>query len=99
MSWKIDRFSRTWRRLRDLRRLEEAGARLAFVIEDIDTSGADGEVRAIARGGLEAVVVARGRGRVAERVRLVVRDDSPGDVGEPPAQDPQGGGVEPGSRR
>ena len=36
VSWKIDRFSRyTEVGLRDLRRLEEAGARLAFVVEDI----------------------------------------------------------------
>lgn len=40
VSWKIDRFSRyTEGGLRDLRRLEEAGAHLAFVSEDIDTSG------------------------------------------------------------
>lgn len=40
VSWRIDRFSRfTEGGLRDLRRLEEKGARLAFVIEDIDTSG------------------------------------------------------------
>jgi DNA invertase Pin-like site-specific DNA recombinase len=40
VSWRIDRFSRyTEGGLRDLRRLEDAGARLAFVIEDIDTSG------------------------------------------------------------
>src|SRR5690242_20095117 len=40
VSWRIDRFSRfTEGGLRDLRRLEEAGARLAFVTEDIDTSG------------------------------------------------------------
>ena len=38
MSWKIDRFSRqTEAALRDLRRLEGADARLAFVVEDIDT--------------------------------------------------------------
>ena len=44
MSWKIDRFSRyTEGGLRDLRRLEEAGARLAFVVEDIDTSGPMGK--------------------------------------------------------
>jgi len=43
VSWKIDRFSRyTEGGLRDLRRLEEAGARLAFV-EDIDTSGPMGK--------------------------------------------------------
>jgi site-specific DNA recombinase len=40
VSWKIDRFSRyTEGGLQDLRRLDEAGARLAFVAEDIDTSG------------------------------------------------------------
>jgi DNA invertase Pin-like site-specific DNA recombinase len=40
VSWKIDRSSRTSEGgLRDLRRLEEANARLAFVTEDIDTSG------------------------------------------------------------
>lgn len=38
VSWKIDRFSRqTEGGLRDLRRLQTAGARLAFVVEDIDT--------------------------------------------------------------
>lgn len=43
-SWKIDRFSRwTEGGLRDLRRLEEVGARLAFVTEDIDTSGPIGK--------------------------------------------------------
>lgn len=40
VSWKIDRFSRfTEGGLRDLRRLQDAGADLAFVVEDIDTSG------------------------------------------------------------
>jgi site-specific DNA recombinase len=40
VSWKIDRFSRfTEGGLRDLRLLEDAGARLAFVVEDVDTSG------------------------------------------------------------
>jgi DNA invertase Pin-like site-specific DNA recombinase len=40
VSWKIDRLSRyTEGGLRDLRRLDDAGARLAFVVEDIDTSG------------------------------------------------------------
>jgi site-specific DNA recombinase len=44
VSWKIDRFSRyTEGGLRDLRRLEEADARLAFVVEDIDTSGPMGK--------------------------------------------------------
>ena len=44
VSWKIDRFSRyTEGGLRDLRRLEKAGARLAFVVEDIDTSGPMGK--------------------------------------------------------
>jgi DNA invertase Pin-like site-specific DNA recombinase len=43
-SWKIDRFSRfTEKGLRDLRRLEDSGARLAFVVEDIDTSGPMGK--------------------------------------------------------
>lgn len=43
-SWKIDRFSRmTEHGLRDLRRLEEQDARLAFVVEDIDTSGPFGK--------------------------------------------------------
>jgi DNA invertase Pin-like site-specific DNA recombinase len=45
VSWKIDRFSRfTEGGLRDLRRLEDAGARLAFVTEDIDTSGPMGKL-------------------------------------------------------
>lgn len=40
VSWKIDRFSRyTEGGLRDLRRLQAKDARLAFVVEDIDTSG------------------------------------------------------------
>lgn len=40
VSWKIDRFSRfTEHGLRDLRRLQARDARLAFVVEDIDTSG------------------------------------------------------------
>jgi DNA invertase Pin-like site-specific DNA recombinase len=40
VSWRIDRFSRyTEGGLRDLRRLQEGDARLAFVVEDIDTSG------------------------------------------------------------
>jgi DNA invertase Pin-like site-specific DNA recombinase len=44
VSWKIDRFSRyTEGGLRDLRRLEDAGARLAFVVEDVDTSGPMGK--------------------------------------------------------
>lgn len=44
VAWKIDRFSRmTEHGLRDLRRLEDAGARLAFVTEDIDTSGPMGK--------------------------------------------------------
>lgn len=44
VSWKIDRFSRyTEGGLRDLERLESAGARLAFVTEDIDTSGPMGK--------------------------------------------------------
>lgn len=39
VSWKIDRFSRTTELgLRDLRRLEAANARLAFVVEDVDTA-------------------------------------------------------------
>jgi site-specific DNA recombinase len=39
VSWKIDRFSRNSEGgLRDLRRLQEANARLAFVVEDIDTA-------------------------------------------------------------
>lgn len=45
VSWKIDRFSRfTEGGLADLRRLEDAGARLAFVTEDIDTSGPMGRL-------------------------------------------------------
>jgi DNA invertase Pin-like site-specific DNA recombinase len=45
VSWKIDRFSRfTEGGLRDLRLLEDAGARLAFVVEDIDTSGPMGKL-------------------------------------------------------
>jgi DNA invertase Pin-like site-specific DNA recombinase len=45
VSWKIDRFSRfTEGGLRDLRLLEDAGARLAFVSEDIDTSGPMGKL-------------------------------------------------------
>ena len=44
VSWKIDRFSRyTEGGLRDLRRLQETDARLAFVVEDIDTSGPMGK--------------------------------------------------------
>lgn len=44
VSWKIDRFSRnTEGGLRDLKRLQAAGARLAFVTEDIDTSGGMGK--------------------------------------------------------
>ena len=44
VSWKIDRFSRfTEDALGDLRRLEEADARLAFVVEDVDTSGPMGK--------------------------------------------------------
>lgn len=44
VSWKIDRFSRfTEGGLRDLRRLEAKGARLVFVVEDIDTSGPIGK--------------------------------------------------------
>jgi site-specific DNA recombinase len=40
VAWKIDRFSRfTEGGLADLRKMEEAGARLAFVAEDVDTSG------------------------------------------------------------
>src|SRR5829696_109488 len=40
VSWKIDRFSRfTEGGLRDLRLLEDEGADLAFVVEDVDTSG------------------------------------------------------------
>jgi site-specific DNA recombinase len=39
VAWKIDRFSRTTEGgLTDLRRLEAANARLAFVVEDIDTA-------------------------------------------------------------
>ncbi len=45
VSWKIDRFSRlTEQGLRDLRRLNEVGARLAFVVEDIDTSSPIGRM-------------------------------------------------------
>lgn len=45
VSARIDRFSRmTEHGLRDLRRLNEAGARLAFVAEDIDTSSAAGKL-------------------------------------------------------
>lgn len=44
VSWKIDRFSRyTEGGLRDLRRLEEADARLVFVVEDVDTGGPMGK--------------------------------------------------------
>lgn len=44
VSWKIDRFSRyTEGALLDLRRLEAVNARLAFVTEDIDTSGPMGK--------------------------------------------------------
>lgn len=43
--WKIDRFSRTTEGgLRDLRRLEAANARLAFVTEDIDTGSTMGKM-------------------------------------------------------
>jgi DNA invertase Pin-like site-specific DNA recombinase len=39
VSWKIDRFSRNSEGgLRDLRRLQAANARLAFVVEDVDTA-------------------------------------------------------------
>jgi DNA invertase Pin-like site-specific DNA recombinase len=45
VSWKIDRFSRTTEGgLRDLRRLQEAEARLAFVVEDIDTGTTYGKM-------------------------------------------------------
>src|SRR5215203_5633078 len=45
VSWKIDRFSRfTEGGLRDLRLLEDAGARLAFVAEEVDTSGPMGKL-------------------------------------------------------
>jgi len=45
VAWKIDRFSRfTEGALGDLRRLQAAGARLAFVVEDIDTSGPMGKL-------------------------------------------------------
>jgi len=38
VAWKIDRFSRNSEQgIRDLRRLKEANARLAFCVEDIDT--------------------------------------------------------------
>lgn len=44
VSWKIDRFSRmTENALRDLRLLQEKGARLAFTFEDIDSSGPMGK--------------------------------------------------------
>jgi site-specific DNA recombinase len=48
----------------------------------------------LARGGLAAIVVARGRGRIPERVRLVPTDDTPGNAGMAPTEDPQGGSVE-----
>lgn len=45
VSWKIDRFSRqTEGGMRDLRRLQDAGARLAFVVEDIDTETVYGKM-------------------------------------------------------
>src|SRR3954452_6241957 len=45
VSWKIDRFSRmTEGGLRDLRRLQDAGADLAFAAEDIDTAGPMGKL-------------------------------------------------------
>ena len=45
VSWKIDRFSRfTEHGLRDLRLLQEVGARLGFVVEDIDTDGPIGKL-------------------------------------------------------
>lgn len=45
VSWKIDRFSRnTEGALTDLRRLRDAGARLALVVEDIDTGTVYGEM-------------------------------------------------------
>jgi DNA invertase Pin-like site-specific DNA recombinase len=45
VSWKVDRFSRhTEGGLRDLRRLQDANARLAFVVEDIDTTGPMGKL-------------------------------------------------------
>lgn len=44
VAWKIDRFSRyTEGGLRDLRLLEEANARLVFVVEDVDTGGPMGK--------------------------------------------------------
>jgi DNA invertase Pin-like site-specific DNA recombinase len=44
VAWKIDRFSRyTEGGLRDLRVLEEADARLVFVVEDVDTGGPMGK--------------------------------------------------------
>jgi DNA invertase Pin-like site-specific DNA recombinase len=45
VSWKVDRFSRnTEGGLRDLRRLNAANARLAFVAEDIDTATVSGKL-------------------------------------------------------
>ena len=45
VSWKIDRFSRTTEGgLADLRRLQAADARLAFVVEDIDTGTTYGKM-------------------------------------------------------
>jgi DNA invertase Pin-like site-specific DNA recombinase len=45
VSWKLDRFSRhTESALRDLQRLNDAGARLAFVVEDIDTASVYGKM-------------------------------------------------------
>jgi len=94
---RIEAVETTQRRYRDA--AGRAARASVVVTAELVESATPEEFGELARGGLEAVVVARGRGRVAERVRLVVRDDSPGEVGEPPAQDPQGGGVEPGSRR
>jgi DNA invertase Pin-like site-specific DNA recombinase len=45
VAWKIDRFSRTTEGgLKDLRRLQDADARLAFVVEDIDTATVYGKM-------------------------------------------------------
>jgi DNA invertase Pin-like site-specific DNA recombinase len=85
------------------RRYRAAAGRAArasvVVTAELVESATPEEFGELARGGLEAVVVGRGRGRVPERTRLVPRNDPPGELGAPTAEDPQSGGVEPGSRR
>jgi hypothetical protein len=53
------------------------------------------ELGELARGGLEAVVVKRGRGHVAERVRLVPRGADEPDPRMASVQDAKDRGIEP----